>query len=110
MVRAAGRRGVSVDLGTLGPPGGVRAGRSDSEQAQATRQEVNGWIRTAVGKRGRLAAAAPLDFDAVLRDPRDWRRLRPGYGSGGSALPRPPGYPAPVPHAPAPAPPAGHPP
>src|SRR5260370_35512669 len=105
MIRAAGRRGVSVYLGTLAPPGGVRAGRSDSEQAQATRQEGNGWIRTAVGKRGRLAAAAPLDFDAVLRDPRDWRRRRPGNGPRVPALPAPPGCPATAPATPAPAPP-----
>jgi lysophospholipase L1-like esterase len=72
--------GLKAYGGTLTPF--LRA--SDAQEAQ--RQAVNRWIRTSG------AFDAVLDFDAVLRDPAQPRRMRPLYDSGDTLHPNAAGY------------------
>ena len=62
----------SSDL-TILPVGGVS---TYTEAGEAIRRAVNQWIRTGG------AYDAVLDFDAVVRDPADPKRLRPEYDPG----------------------------
>ena len=73
LVDAARKQGVKVLLGTLLPVKGSAYGTPENE---AVRQAVNRWIR------GRQEVDAVIDFDAVMRDPRDPQRLNPLYDSG----------------------------
>lgn len=73
LVDAARKQGVKVLLGTLLPVKGSAYGTPENE---AVRQAVNRWIR------GRQEVDAVIDFDAVMRDPRDPQRLNPAYDSG----------------------------
>jgi lysophospholipase L1-like esterase len=72
--------GLKAYGGTLTPF--LRA--SDAQEAQ--RQAVNRWIRTSG------AFDAVIDFDAVLRDPTQPRRMRPIYDSGDTLHPNAAGY------------------
>ena len=54
--------------------------------SEADRQSVNGWIRSP----GHFDAV--IDFDAVVRDPRQPDRLRPNYDCGDHLHPSPAGY------------------
>ncbi|XAY03484.1 lipase [Paraconexibacter sp. AEG42_29] len=71
-MRAAGLR---VLMGTLTPTAGAQASYSDAT-AQAARETVNTWIRTAGGADGYI------DFDAAVRDPADPARIAPAYDGG----------------------------
>jgi hypothetical protein len=92
MIRAAHHRGLAVYLGTMPPPAGARPGVPGTDPGQLVRERVNGWMRTTGAARGPAGADAVLDFDAVLRDPRDWRRLQPSYASRDNAIPNDAGY------------------
>ncbi|MGH3376658.1 MAG: SGNH/GDSL hydrolase family protein [Actinoallomurus sp.] len=76
-------RGLRVIGGTLTPYGGCAC---YSRQGEATRQAVNAWIRTD------HAFDGVVDFDAVLRDPYDPRRMRSAYDSGDHLHPSDAGY------------------
>jgi len=65
--------GLKVIGGTLLPFYGVL---TYSEPGEAIRQEVNTWIRHDG------AFDSVVDFDAVMRDPVNSKRLRPQYDSG----------------------------
>jgi lysophospholipase L1-like esterase len=69
-VRAAGRR---IHVGTLTPAAGFPG---FTPAMEATRQEVNRWIRKSRG------FDASIDFDAAVRDPQDPSRLAAPYDSG----------------------------
>ena len=80
--RAAGIRAYGA---TLTPFGGS-AYDDAAGRHEAARQRVNSWIRTA-GEFG-----AVLDFDRVVRDPADPRRLAAGYDTGDHLHLNPAGY------------------
>lgn len=88
IVAAARRRGIKVLLATLLPTGGaeVQTPGYYSVAGEATRQAVNGWIRTA------HAADAVIDWDAAMRDPARPERLAPAYASGDRLHPNDAGY------------------
>jgi len=90
LVAAAHVRGVRVTAGTLPPfedalQGTPYAGHY-SPAKERLRVRFNDWIRHA----GVFDAVA--DFDAVLRDPSNPRRLRAGYDSGDHLHPGDAGY------------------
>jgi lysophospholipase L1-like esterase len=90
LVAAAHVRGVRVTAGTLPPFEGALEGTPYaghySPGKEHLRQELNQWIRTAG------AFDAVVDFDAVLRDPENPRRLRPAFDSGDHLHPGDAGY------------------
>lgn len=90
LVAAAHVRGVRVTAGTLPPFEGALAGTPYaghySPEKERLRQQLNQWIRTAG------AFDAVVDFDAVLRDPSNPRRLRAAYDSGDHLHPGDAGY------------------
>jgi lysophospholipase L1-like esterase len=79
LIEAAHRHGVKVFGATL-TPAGLPAGR------EATRLEVNRWIRSGGGFDG------VADFDAVLRDPARPSVLQRRYDSGDGIHPSDAGY------------------
>ena len=90
LVAAAHVRGVRVTAGTLPPFEGALAGTPYaghySPEKDRLRQQLNQWIRTAG------AFDAVVDFDAVLRDPSNPRRLRAAFDSGDHLHPGDAGY------------------
>jgi lysophospholipase L1-like esterase len=90
LVAAAHVRGVRVTAGTLPPFEGALEGTPYaghySPAKEHLRQQLNQWIRTAG------AFDAVVDFDAVLRDPANPRRLRPAFDSGDHLHPGDAGY------------------
>ena len=90
LVAAAHVRGVRVTAGTLPPFEGALAGTPYaghySPDKERLRQLLNGWIRTAG------VFDAVVDFDAVLRDPGNPRRLRASFDSGDHLHPGDAGY------------------
>ena len=79
-------RGIRVHLATLTPAGGTIIDSYGGAAADATRRQVNRWIRTT-----RLAHDV-VDLDAALRDPSDRSRLRPKYDSSDHLHPSTAGY------------------
>jgi lysophospholipase L1-like esterase len=79
-LHAAGLRVIGA---TLTPIGGSPF---DSTTAEATRQAVNGWIRSG------CAFDGYLDFDKVLRDPAHPAALLPAYDRGDHLHPNGAGY------------------
>ncbi|MBM4792668.1 SGNH/GDSL hydrolase family protein [Streptomyces sioyaensis] len=74
LARRAHERGLRVVVATVAPC----AGYGDCTPAvEARRQAVNAFVRDNGG-----AFDATLDFDAVVRDPQQPRRLLPAYDSG----------------------------
>jgi enterochelin esterase-like enzyme/lysophospholipase L1-like esterase len=73
IVERAHAHGIKVAGATILPVGGVS---TYTEAGEAIRRAVNQWIRTGG------AYDAVLDFDAVVRDPADPKRLRPEYDPG----------------------------
>lgn len=57
---------------------------------EQTRLKVNKWIRSNVGKTGGFDGL--VDFDAVMRDPKNQTRLRPDFDSGDCLHPNVEGY------------------
>jgi lysophospholipase L1-like esterase len=85
IILRAHAHGITVIAGTITPDGG-----SDyyhpSAASEADRQAVNAWIR----QRGHFDAV--VDFDRVVRDPKDPGRLLPAYDCGDHLHPNPAGY------------------
>jgi lysophospholipase L1-like esterase len=75
LVARAHAAGLRIHGGTILPFKGDTLGFY-TEENEAKRQKVNRWIRTSG------AYDTVLDFDRVMRDPADPRRLDPAYDSG----------------------------
>jgi len=73
IIERAHMHGIKVAGATIMPVGGVSTYR---ESGEAVRQAVNQWIR------GSGAFDAVIDFDALMRDPADPKRLRPEFDPG----------------------------
>jgi lysophospholipase L1-like esterase len=76
LIARAHARGVKLYGGTLTPFEGTSLEGYYSPAGETIRQRVNHWIRSAG------AFDAVIDFDAVLRDPKEPARLRPDCDSG----------------------------
>jgi len=83
IVARAHQRGIKVFGATITPRSDAGWGWGTMEPA---RQTVNKWIRTSG------AFDAVIDFDAVLRDPTDPRRLAPEFDGGDHLHPSQLGY------------------
>jgi lysophospholipase L1-like esterase len=79
-------RGIAVWAVTLTPYGGAQQPLRHNRLAEAKRQEVNAWIRSA-GSFDRV-----IDFDAAVRDPQRPARMLPAYDSGDHVHPNDSGY------------------
>lgn len=77
--------GLSVLLGTQTPAAGAISAHG-TPAAIAARNRVNDWIREGG------SADGVVDFDAAVRDPSDFDRLRPEYDSGNHLHPNAAGY------------------
>ncbi len=73
IIERAHMHGIKVAGATIMPVGGVATYR---ESGEAVRQAVNQWIRSSG------AFDAVIDFDALMRDPADSKRLRPEFDPG----------------------------
>jgi lysophospholipase L1-like esterase len=73
IVERAHAHGIKAAGATILPVGGVA---TYTDAGEVIRQAVNQWIRTGG------AYDTVLDFDAVVRDPADPKRLRPEYDPG----------------------------
>jgi len=73
LIERAHMHGIKVAGATIMPAGGVSTYR---ESGEAVRQAVNQWIRSSG------AFDAVIDFDALMRDPEDSKRLRPEFDPG----------------------------
>lgn len=81
-------RGLCVVASTLAPFNGVTVLPGYAAPAKdVERQRFNRWLRAHAAEFDGL-----LDFDAVLRDPRRPRRLRPAFDSGDHLHPNAAGY------------------
>lgn len=85
MIERAHAQGIRVIGGTLLPFGGSDFYHPDAAN-EADRQAVNRWIRAP----GHFDGV--VDFDAVMKDPRDSFRLRADYDCGDHLHPSPAGY------------------
>ncbi len=83
IIARAHARGLKVIGATLTPIEGSGYWSASTEQE---RESVNAWIRTS------HAFDAVIDFDKVVRDPADGRRLLPAYDSGDHLHPDDAGY------------------
>jgi lysophospholipase L1-like esterase len=73
LIERAHTHGIRVAGATIMPVGGVS---TYTDSGEAIRQAVNQWIRTSG------AYDAVIDFDAVVRDPADAKRLRTDFDPG----------------------------
>ena len=73
IIERAHMHGIKVAGATIMPVGGVS---TYHESGEAVRQAVNQWIRSSG------AFDAVIDFDALMRDPADPKRLRPEFDPG----------------------------
>lgn len=85
IVARARSHGIKAIGATITPYGGSDYYHPDAAN-EADRQAINAWIRAP----GNFDAV--IDFDAVLRDPRDPTRMLPAYDSGDHLHPGPAGY------------------
>jgi lysophospholipase L1-like esterase len=83
IIERAHQHGIKVFGATLTPYEGADYFSVDGE---ATRQEVNHWIRTS------SAFDGVVDFDAAVRDPNHPGQFREGYHSGDHLHPSATGY------------------
>ncbi|GAB1510502.1 SGNH/GDSL hydrolase family protein [Actinophytocola sp. KF-1] len=83
MAARAHASGLRVVVGTITP---FMGWRSYNEERESVRQAVNEFIRTSEDFDG------VVDFDAVVREPSDPRRLAPRYDSGDHLHPSDAGY------------------
>jgi lysophospholipase L1-like esterase len=94
LAAAAHVRGVRITVGTLPPFEGALEGTPYaghySADKEALRTRLNAWIRSAAESSADFDAV--VDFDALLRDPANPRRLRPDYDSGDHLHPGDAGY------------------
>ncbi|WAU86217.1 SGNH/GDSL hydrolase family protein [Streptomyces sp. Qhu-G9] len=86
IVVRAHAQGIRVYGATLTPFGGNTMYDDPAGHREASRQEINTWIRTS----GRFDAV--VDFDRAVRDPQDPRRLRPTLHDGDWLHLNPEGY------------------
>jgi lysophospholipase L1-like esterase len=86
IIRRAHTLGIRVYGATITPFGGNTGYDDPAGLREATRQVVNGWIRTS----GRFDAV--IDFDRVARDPAAPRQLLPAYDVGDHLHLNPVGY------------------
>ncbi|MBQ0849485.1 SGNH/GDSL hydrolase family protein [Streptomyces sp. BH-SS-21] len=86
IVVRAHAQGIRVYGATLTPFGGNTMYDDPDGHREASRQEVNSWIRTS----GRFDAV--VDFDRAVRDPEDPRRLRAALHDGDGLHLNPEGY------------------
>ena len=90
LAAAVHARGLRITVGTLAPFEDALAGTPFaghySLEKEGLRQQLNDWLRSA----GLFDAV--VDFDAVLRDPRQPRRIRPEFDSGDHLHPGDAGY------------------
>ncbi|MFJ7750781.1 GDSL-type esterase/lipase family protein [Arthrobacter sp. NPDC097144] len=82
-IERAREHGIRVVGATLTP---YRGAGYYSDAGEQDRRAVNSWIRTS----GEFDAV--IDFDAVVRDPRDRSRLRPQFDPGDHLHPNDAGY------------------
>ena len=85
LIEKARARKLKIWGATLTPAGGAGP-NLDAPTAEAKRQAVNAWIRTSG------AFDAVIDFDAVLRDPAEPRRLQARFDSGDHIHPNDAGF------------------
>lgn len=85
MSRRARERGIRMIGGTILPFTGSAYYHPDARN-EADRQRFNQWIRTS------SAFDAVIDFDKIMADPADPKRLRPEYDSGDHLHPSMAGY------------------
>ncbi|SFS30603.1 SGNH/GDSL hydrolase family protein [Marininema halotolerans] len=83
LIEKAHDQGVRIYMGTLLPNDGAAY---HTPEGEATRQQVNNWIRHSGVPDG------VVDFDKVMRDPSHPNRLRPAYDSGDHLHPSDAGY------------------
>jgi lysophospholipase L1-like esterase len=83
MAARAHAAGLRIVVGTVTP---FMGWRSFNDERESVRQQVNEFIRTSG------AFDEVIDFDAVVRDPADSRRLAPEYDSGDHLHPSDAGY------------------
>ena len=83
MIARVRPQGIKVYFATLLPYEGARYFH---ENGEAVRQRVNTWMRTS-GE-----ADGVIDFDAVMRDPANPRRMKAGLQSGDWLHPNDAGY------------------
>ncbi|MEH6434053.1 SGNH/GDSL hydrolase family protein [Massilia sp. DD77] len=90
LAAAAHARGLRITVGTLPPFEGALEGTPFaghySPAKERMRQQLNAWIRTAG------VFDAIVDFDAVLRDPGNPRRMRAAFDAGDHLHPGDAGY------------------
>lgn len=90
LAAAAHARGLRITVGTLPPFEGALEGTPFaghySPDKERLRRQLNDWLRAAG------AFDAVVDFDRVLRDPGQPRRLRAGFDSGDHLHPGDAGY------------------
>jgi lysophospholipase L1-like esterase len=86
IITRAHAKGIRVYGATLTPFGGFTADDDPAGTREAARQAVNQWIRTS------HRFDAVLDFDAVVRDPANPRRLLPTVDVGDHLHMNPVGY------------------
>jgi lysophospholipase L1-like esterase len=86
IIERARAMGFMVYGGTLAPFQAYLPGIYYTADGEAKRQAVNQWIRTS------KAYDAVIDFDKVLRDPRNPATLLPAYDSGDNLHPNDAGY------------------
>ncbi|HET7205599.1 MAG TPA: SGNH/GDSL hydrolase family protein [Terriglobales bacterium] len=86
LIARAHARGIKLIGATITPFEGVDVPGYYSEKKEATRQAVNTWIRTSGAFDG------VIDFDAVLRNPAQPRRILPRFASEDHLHPNDAGY------------------
>jgi lysophospholipase L1-like esterase len=86
VIDRARAKGLRVIGGTLTPYEGANVEGYATPEKLAKRDAINDWIRN--GK----AFDAVIDFDAVVRDPRNPRRLAPEFDAGNHFTPSEAGY------------------
>jgi lysophospholipase L1-like esterase len=85
LINRAHEKGIKIWGATLLPINSAK-GSARMEEAEAKRQAVNAWIRTAG------AFDAIVDFDQVVRDPAHPERFWPAFDSGDHLHPSDAGY------------------
>jgi lysophospholipase L1-like esterase len=84
LIKRARQKGIKVFGATLTPKEGSK--RFYYAEGETMRQEINSWIRTSG------AFDAVVDFDKVIRDPENPKRMLPDFDSGDHVHPNDAGY------------------
>ena len=86
VIERAHARGLKIYAATLTPFEGVTIPNYWSEEGEATRQALNEWIRTSKAYDG------VIDFDKLIRDSGNPRRIAPQFSSVDNLHPNDAGY------------------